>query len=189
MWRDKSEGELVVASLVGNPGAFGELARRYRGAVFSVARQILRSDEDAEDVVQDVLLVAYRALPQLRDVSKFRNWLYAITRHRSMRFAERASRRQTDSLVDSVILNESRRITLEQEQKMAKEQESREIHSALESIPDGYGLVLRLRYMDQMRIATIADFLGIPQSTVKWRFYNGLRLLKEKLLAQRREEA
>ncbi len=75
-----SDEALVLAALLGDLAAFDEIVRRFRGAVVAVAEQVLDSREVAEEVAQDSLLLAFKALPQLEDLSKFAGWLYAITR-------------------------------------------------------------------------------------------------------------
>src|SRR5580765_307645 len=86
---------LVVAAILGDLDAFDELASRYRAAVVRTAWAIV-GREDAEDVAQDSLLLAFKALPSIEDPTKFAAWLAAITRHRAMRFGKRESvRRRT----------------------------------------------------------------------------------------------
>src|SRR5215510_6753377 len=76
---------LVVAAILGNLDAFEELVLRYRPAVVRLARTIVGSNH-AEDVAQDALLLAFKALPTIDEPGKFAAWLSAITRHRAMRF-------------------------------------------------------------------------------------------------------
>src|SRR5262245_5584847 len=79
---------LVIASILGNLDAFSELASRYRAAAVRTAQAVV-GHEDAEDVAQDALLLAFKALPTIEDPSKFAAWLGAITRHRALRFGKR----------------------------------------------------------------------------------------------------
>src|SRR5436309_14932911 len=81
---------LVVAAILGDLDAFDELATRYRAAVMRVAQAIVGRD-DAEDVAQDALLLAFKALPSIEDPTKFAAWLSAITRHRALRFNRKES--------------------------------------------------------------------------------------------------
>src|SRR4030095_15331379 len=75
---------LVVATILGDLDAFNELASRYRAAVVRAAQAIVGTD-DAEDVAQDSLLLAFKALPSIEEPGKFAAWLSAITRHRAVR--------------------------------------------------------------------------------------------------------
>src|SRR5919206_4912562 len=81
---------LVVAAILGDLDAFDLLATRYRAAVVRTAQAIV-GREDAEDVAQDALLLAFKALPSIEDPAKFAAWLWAITRHRALRFLRQES--------------------------------------------------------------------------------------------------
>src|SRR5215210_3314699 len=81
---------LVVAAILGDLSAFDELALRYRAAVVRTAQAIV-GREDAEDVAQDALLLAFKALPSIEEPAKFAAWLSAITRRRALRFGKRES--------------------------------------------------------------------------------------------------
>src|ERR1700741_5142296 len=84
---------LVVAAILGDLDAFDLLATRYRAAVVRTAQAIV-GREDAEDVAQDALLLAFKGLPSIEDPTKFAAWLAAITRHRAMRLGKREGARQ-----------------------------------------------------------------------------------------------
>src|ERR1051325_983700 len=95
---------LVVAAILGDLEAFDELATRYRAAVMRVAQAIVGRD-DAEDVAQDALLLAFKALPSIEDPTRFAAWLAIITRHRALRLGKRESRRQQGRVeIDNVLL-------------------------------------------------------------------------------------
>lgn len=177
---------LVVAAILGDLDAFDELALRYRAAVVRTAQAIV-GREDAEDVAQDTLLLAFKALPSIEEPTKFAAWLSAITRHRAFRF----SKRERSHQVGRIDLDE---FLLEQVQSLghplvAMPEGDDELKLALESVPADYALVLRLRFFDEMPLKRIAAFLGAPLSTVKWRIHRGKELLREQieLLRQRGE--
>jgi len=78
---------LVLGAILGNLEAFEQLVVRYRPAVVRLARTIVGAD-DAEDVAQDSLLLAFKALPAIEEPRKFAAWLSAITRNRALRFSK-----------------------------------------------------------------------------------------------------
>src|SRR5260370_42497176 len=71
--------ELVEASIAGDMSAFDELIRRHDGKVFRAAQCIMKNREDAEDVMQEAFLNAFRKLHQFQKKSKFSTWLVRIT--------------------------------------------------------------------------------------------------------------
>ena len=173
---------LVVAAIVGDLEAFDQLVLRYRAAVVRVARAIV-GREHAEDVAQDVLLLAFKALPSIEEPRKFPAWLAAITRHRAARFGKRERERQSRRLaLDEVLLENLESLS----QPSADQSDDDELQRALENVPEDYGLVLRLRFLDEMPLKRIAAFLGAPLSTVKWRLHQGKKLLKKQVEALRK---
>ena len=112
-WINRSDTELVIAALLGNLEAFGELAGRFRPAVSILVNDIVNSREATEDVVQDVFLLAFKSLPLLRDEESFASWLYAIARNRAIRYLQREKRMVRLSELDMFILRESKAFDME----------------------------------------------------------------------------
>ena len=170
---------LVMAAILGDLEAFEELVIRYRVAVVRLARTIVGND-DAEDVAQDALLLAFKALPTIEEPNKFAGWLSAITRHRALRF----SKRETAQLKKRVGMDE---VLLENIEALSRPlievHENREVLQALESLPADYALPLRLRFVDDMPVKRIAAFMNLPLSTIKWRLHHGKKMMKERLIA------
>jgi len=168
---------LVVAAILGNLDAFEQLVVRYRSAVVRLARSIVGAD-DAEDVAQESLLLAFKALPTIEDPGKFAAWLSAITRHRALRFSksESALLRKRVPLDDAL---------LEKIEALAQPLEEKERNDlmieSLERIPADYAMPLRLHFLDEMPLKRIAAFMGVPLSTVKWRIHQGKKLLRAKV--------
>ena len=177
MTRSESPDEvLVIAAILGNLEAFEELVLRYRPAVVRLARTIVGADH-AEDVAQDSLLLAFKALPGIEEPRKFPAWLSAITRHRALRF----SKSETAQMSKRVALDEALLEKIEALAKpLAEKERDEEMIAALESLPADYAMPLRLRFLDEMPLNRIAAFMGIPLSTVKWRIHHGKKLLREK---------
>lgn len=175
---------LVVAAILGNLEAFEQLVMRYRPAVVRLARTIVGVNY-AEDVAQDSLLLAFKALPGIEEPRKFGAWLSAITRHRALRF----SKSETSHMSKRVALDEE---LLEKVEALAgplaeKERDEAMI-KALDSLPADYAMPLRLRFLDEMPLNRIAAFMGVPLSTVKWRIHHGKKLLKAKVEETTNEE-
>lgn len=178
MTRFESPDELlVVAAILGNLEAFEELVVRYRPAVVRLARTIVGSD-DAEDVAQDALLLAFKALPGIEEPRKFPAWLSAITRNRALRF----EKSENKHLSKRVVLDEALLEKIEALAKpLADKERDESMIKALDSLPAEYAMPLRLRFLDDMPLNRIAAFMGVPLSTVKWRIHHGKKLLREKV--------
>ena len=171
---------LVMAAILGDLESFEELVLRYRAAVVRLAGTIV-GNNNAEDVAQDALLLAFKALPTIEEPSKFAAWLSAITRHRAFRFgkhetAQLSKRVGMDELLLEKIDALSRPLVVDD---LAAEK--LELRQALDALPEDYAMPLRMRFLDEMPLKRIAAFMGVPVSTVKWRLHHGKEMLRERL--------
>jgi RNA polymerase sigma-70 factor, ECF subfamily len=165
---------LVVAAILGDLVAFDALALRYRSAVVRTAQRIVPQD-DAEDVAQETLLLAFKALPSLEELSKFPAWLHAITRRCAIRYAQKTQAGSRGRVpLDEMVLEQVPAIRL----PMHGEDSDKELSRMLEEIPHDYALALQLHFIDEMPLKRIAGFLGVALTTVKWRIHQGKKLLR-----------
>ncbi|MBT8318690.1 MAG: RNA polymerase sigma factor, partial [Gramella sp.] len=82
----------VQQILEGNIQVYSVLIDRYKHMVFTLAKKMLKNNEDAEEVAQDAFLKAYKGLANFKGDSKFSTWLYRITYHRSLDYSKRNKR-------------------------------------------------------------------------------------------------
>jgi|SRR5687768_9144193 len=179
---DSPDEMLVVAAILGNLDAFEQLVVRYRPAVVRLARSIVGADY-AEDVAQDSLLLAFKALPSIEEPPKFAAWLSAITRHRALRFnkSETAHTNRRVAL-DEALLERIEALAKPLPDRALAERETDEsMIEAIDSLPVDYAMPLKLRFLDEMPLNRIAAFMGVPLSTVKWRIHQGKKLLRARL--------
>ena len=173
---------LVLSAILGDLDAFGELVDRYRAAAIRTAQAIVGRD-DAEDVAQEALLLAFKALPSIEDPTRFAAWLGAITRNRALRFGER-DRKIIRVEFDEMLLTEIDALA----RPFVQEEAAEELQLALEQVPAEYALALRLKFLDEMPLRHIAAFLSVPVSTVKWRIHKGKELLRKQVESLREGE-
>ena len=178
---DSPDEVLVVAAILGKLEAFEELVLRYRAAVVRLAHTIVGANY-AEDVAQDALLLAFKALPTIEEPRKFAAWLSTITRHRALRFNKRETAQMAKRVpIDEILLEEVDALS----RPFSEIVENEEIAQALDKLSPDYSLPLRLRFVDEMPLKRIAAFMGAPLSTVKWRLHQGKKLLRDQLEAAR----
>ena len=172
------DDDLVADAVAGDSEAFDELARRHRQVALRTATAVIGYDR-AEDVVQDALLLAFRALPNLIDRSKFPGWLASITRFRAIRLGKTEHRRSASR----VTFNETIFGTLSalSTDPVAEEEEMPAMLAALERLPGDYAEVIRLHFFHDFPHQKIAEFLDVPVSTIKWRCFRGKELLRRQL--------
>ncbi len=174
---EANDAELVVAALAGNTQAFDMLVNRYRRAMLTVAQQIVRNPTDAEDVVQDALLRAFEALPQLSDLNRFGAWLHSITRNRALRYYRNRDRYQPQEDMEPFLNRASDTSATDPAKVVEEESAQQSVRDAIKDLQPDYQVVIELYYWAEMPQKRMAEFLSLPLTTVKWR----LRKAKEDL--------
>jgi RNA polymerase sigma-70 factor (ECF subfamily) len=178
---ESPDAVLVMAAILGDLESFEVLVLRYRAAVVRLAGTIV-GNIYAEDVAQDALLLAFKALPTIEDPGKFGAWLSAITRHRAFRFNKRENAKVGKRVgMDEVLLEKIDALSRPLIESNNSPSEKLELMQALDTLPTDYAMPLRLRFLDEMPLKRIAAFMGLPLSTVKWRLHHGKKLLREKV--------
>jgi RNA polymerase sigma-70 factor (ECF subfamily) len=168
---------------------FYELVRPYERRVFAAAMAILRNESDAEDVAQEAMLKALRAIRQFRADARFSTWLIQITVNEALM----RRRRERNGVMEAI---DDRR---DQEGEYAPRDfaDWREIPSealerkevrqrlaqALASLDRKYREVFVLRDMEQLNIQETADALGISIASVKTRLLRARLMLRDLLAA------
>ncbi|MDP2710872.1 MAG: sigma-70 family RNA polymerase sigma factor [Solirubrobacteraceae bacterium] len=140
-----TDAELVARFRSGDDDAFDEIHRRYRRALLAFARRMLdNTGRDADDVVQDAFLRAYRALRATDRPIALRPWLYMIVRNRGL--DELRSPPRAGSYDDELVLNAVP--TIDAAQCVQQRDELRQIVTEIGRLPERRRLALVLRTLD-----------------------------------------
>ncbi len=166
-WNGDNEGSLVERAQAGDLEAFDLLVSHFRTAAIILARSILSSTDLADDAVQDSFLSAYKSLPQLQNANQFAAWLGSIVRHRSRRIAK--GEKRANLPLDDLILAYSPSMTVQMDQHWTNE----ELHGSISELPEEIRSPIHLYYLEDWSVQSISDFLGLTESTVKWRLHSG----------------
>ncbi len=175
---DIDERALVAWAIEGDLRAFDELARRYRPGLTVLAGKIAGCRDLAEDAVQDGLLAAFKALPQLGHPERFAAWLGAIVRHRARRLAGRDAGVVPRPLpeIDRLLLHRLNSVRMPEPNPAAVD-----LAIALEGLPDETAELVLLHYAEGWTSTQLADIFALPLSTVKWRLLDGRRRIRQQL--------
>jgi RNA polymerase sigma factor (sigma-70 family) len=184
-----AEDEAIIRDiLAGNINAFAQLERKYRRIVSFLIRKMIRNDEDVEDLVQDTFVKAYAALPGFQFEYPFSRWLYKIASNRCIDHLRKRRFLQV-SLDEPISTRDGGDLYMDPPDKeqtpdvalLARERFSL-LKEALETMPDKYREVIRLRHEEELEYQEIADKLDQPLGTVKAHLFRARKLLYKKLL-------
>jgi len=183
---EPSDSDLVAALKAGEGAAFEQLVRRYGPALLAVARQILSSDDDAQDAMQDAFLTAFRAIGSFEGKSRLSTWLHRVTVNAAlMRLRSRKRKREQsiDELLPQFIpdghrqnpgpaWNQTALAGIEQKETQAL------VRASIDRLPADYRTVLLLRDIQELDTATVAELLGISEGNVKVRLHRARQALR-----------
>ena len=177
-----TDSEVVAAILAGDVSAFARLMTLHRRALFRTARAILRDDAEAEDVVQEAFLRAYRGLGSFRGEAKLSTWLIRIAANLALMRRRRQVRSSREMPVDAGADAAAREGVSEApgpERGAARTDTRRLLEERIEALPAGYRVVFKLRALDELTVTETAAALGIPAATVRTRYFRARTLLRE----------
>jgi RNA polymerase sigma factor (sigma-70 family) len=160
----KLQGDDRLISMVrsGNAGAFETMVDRYQGRLLGFCRQMLGSTEDAEDVLQEVFVNAYRAMLADEREINLRPWLYRIARNRCLNHLRKPTADAQESM-DMVPMVEAASTA----EKVHNREEFRQLLSDVSKLPETQRSALLLREMDAMSYEEIAQAMETSVPSVK----------------------
>jgi len=183
---NKQQRLLVVAIRNGDETAVRELVRQLNPRLFRVARGIVNSDAEAEDVVQKAYILAFTHLDQFREEATFSTWITRITINAARMHVR--SERQHDVYDTVSELNHPDQASMPDpfespEESAVRRQAAQLLHDAVAKLPDPLRLVFMLREVEDMDIQEIAHDLQLHPITVKTRLFRARRKLRSLLEA------
>lgn len=184
--RESDDRELLDRLLAGDEAAFARIVRENAGRMLATARRILRSEEDARDVVQDAFLQAFRGLPSFQGEARLSTWLQRIAINAClMRLRTRRRRPELaiEELLPRFVENGHRAdpgpawapsalARLEQHETRAF------VREQIERLPEDYRNVLLLRDIQDLDTEETATILGISPGAAKVRLHRARQALR-----------
>lgn len=176
-----SDEEVVERVLAGDTSLFEILMRRYNQRLFRVARGILADDAEAEDVMQEAYVRAFRELATFRGEARFSTWLTRIACHEALARAEK--RRRMVRLVPAADGGppEPPSETFDPEKEVGNRELQTVLQEAVETLPDPLRAVFCLREIEGLSTELTADALGLSVENVRVRLHRAKRTLREAL--------
>jgi RNA polymerase sigma-70 factor, ECF subfamily len=171
---DASEREQYRAAIHGDREAFEMIIRTHSRTLFAIAYGILQNREEAEDVVQDALVKAWKTRWRVRDPEKFPAWLATIARHRARDIFRQRRTIPLSTTIDKVIAPSS---TAEPNGSELDQQ----LRSALAALPELHRAALTLRYFEEMDYRSIENILGLSNGALRGILGRALAAMRKQL--------
>jgi RNA polymerase sigma-70 factor, ECF subfamily len=173
--------EKVYAASKGDVDAFADLFEELRPMVYSIAIKYV-GETDANDVVMDTYLKAWKAIPKFKFKSSLKTWIFRITFNCSHDYLKRINREHNRTVRENddqdPILDRIADDNKTPDQQAAKNDVVKIVRESLKELPDEFRITLMMRYCNDMSYSDIAAATGVKLGTVMSRLFNGKRKLK-----------
>ena len=178
--------KLVVRVQKGDKTAFDLLARKYQHKLAKLISRYVRDRREVEDVTQEALIKAYRAIGGFRGESAFYTWLYRIAVNTAKNYLESQGRRPpgSDMEIEGAELIESGEGLRDQatpERQMLTNEIATTVHRVLEHLPPDLRTAITLREIEGMSYEEIAEVMDCPIGTVRSRIFRAREAIDQEL--------
>ena len=156
--------------------AFNGIVDAYTERLYWHIRRFLGSHEDTNDLLQDVFIKIWTALSTFRGDAKLYTWLYRIATNevlnhlRKQRFKNILSFESTASVIDKIIDDDAH---------FNGNELQRELHKAIQRLPEKQRVVFSLRYFDEMKYEDIAEITGTSVGALKASYHHAYNKVKD----------
>ena len=162
-------------------GEFEELALYYMDSLYSVALRMTKNASEAQDLVQDAYLRAYRFFDKFERGTNFKAWLFKILKNVYINKYRKELRRPQMVDISNVEASTSLPGPTTPEDEIFNKLLDDDVTRAMDALPEDFRLAIMLADLQGFAYKDIADILDCPIGTVMSRLHRGRKLLKENL--------
>ena len=160
---DEAEVIRLLASSEGRQKVFPMIVDQYSQSLYWKIRSIVLTHEDADDVLQNTFLKAWKSLPTFQGKAKLSTWLYRIAINESLDFL----RRQKTATLSSADADLSVANRLMADDYFDGDKSQALLQEAIAALPDVQRTVFTLRYYDEMKYSEMSEILGTSEGSLK----------------------
>lgn len=177
-----SDADIIRRCLLGEEEAFRVLVQRYQAPVYHLVWRMVRSDEDAKDLTQEIFLKVFRVLDQFDLSRTFSSWLYKIASNQTIDYLRRRRLRTVSLGADPLdddrppleVADPGPTPVADLDETRRREQ----LGDLVGRLAPHYRIVIQLRYDRQLSYDEIAEALSLPLGTVKARLHRAHQQMK-----------
>ncbi|MGC6431055.1 MAG: RNA polymerase sigma factor [Jejuia sp.] len=172
----KDDQIIINQILEGNPQAFSLLVDRYKNLVFNLTLRMMKHQEEAEEVAQDVFIKVVKSLPKFKGDAKLSTWIYKIAYNACLDALKKSSRKYQEISIDkyegydiSVIDNAF--------EKLAKEEREDAIKWCIQQLSSEDSSILSLYYFEELSLDEISKVIGLKPNNIKVKLHRARKRL------------
>lgn len=168
---DPADHEIFQSAIHGDRDAFEMVIHTLSRPLFAIAYGILQNRAEAEDVVQDTFVKAWKSRRRVRSAEKFPAWIAMIARNRAQDLLRKRRTVPLDEKANEIAA----------EIPATPDDRHHEVQAALAQLPDLHRSALALRYLENMDYAAIEETLGLSNGALRGILGRGLAILRKRL--------
>jgi RNA polymerase sigma-70 factor (ECF subfamily) len=175
---------IINQIIEGDTNAFTVLVDRYKNLVFTLALQMLKNREEAEEVSQDTFIKVYKSLNKFKGSSKFSTWIYRVTYNTCLDRIKKLKRTENTVTIDEFTEHQIKTIDNALD-AMEVEERKQAIQKCIDSLPCEDSFLLTLYYFEELSLDEISKIVGIKTNNIKVKLFRSREklatILKEQL--------
>lgn len=182
----ETDEELIRAAQQGNSAAFGRLLRGLEQQMLSVASGMATNSAEADDIYQDAMIAAFKALPNFKMESKFSTWLYRIVVNTALsrkRKVKRMLQTFTSSQLEDGSEEQYRSGEQGPEEQILNEELAQRLTQAMAKLGDRERAAFVLCHQQGFKLKEAAEMLSCSVETIKVTLFRARNKLKDQLIA------
>jgi len=183
--------QIIEEVRAGNTRRYAQLVDRHKDRAMTLALRLTGSREEAEELLQDAFLRAFKSLDQFRGDAKFATWFYRILYNLCLTKISRRKRKpevvtmENDHRLDNLFVDEDE-LTIHQ--KLEQEEFQEMISREIDALPEKYKSAVVFFYVQEMSYEEICAVQSLPLGTVKTNLFRGRNLLRERVIKKLKGE-
>ncbi len=172
-----SDKELLDHYKVNPESGFQKIVEKFQERIYWQIRRLVKNHEDSADVMQNVFIKVWKALPEFREEAALYTWIYRIAFNESHTFLSKESKKKTVDL-DPPIFENAVEVN---GQNYSPEEIEILFSQAIETLPEKQKLVFNLKYFDELKFTEIEEMLGTSVGALKASYHLAVKKIEEYL--------
>lgn len=168
--------ELISQVLAGNVREFARLVDKYKNLAYTLAFRVVNNREDAEEVMQDSFVKAYRSLKDFRKESKFSTWLFRIVYNTAV--SKKRLKKYDNQSIDDISVSKEIALSREPDNEMLEDRKAL-LEKAMQMLTEDDRVLITLYYAEECTVEEINKVTGLSRSNIKVRLFRARKKLHE----------
>lgn len=170
------EQKIIEQVKQGDMLSFRLLVDKYKTMAYNIAIQVVRNNEDAEEVAQDAFLKAYQSIAGFKGESKFSTWFYRIVYNLAIS-KTRKKRLETSNIDDIQVTDEAITDTYGAYASLEQAEKTKQLKLAIEQLKEEESLIITLFYLNENSVDEISEITNFSISNVKVKLFRARKKL------------